>query len=500
MDKLLLLCERSARGDTTAPIFSEPAAQSIAHGLVHAADANAAPRPDDDTLRRACEEHPIAGANAVARLWMSDIVSDGGAPLPLDVPPLSHELQCARIVVAHLADEIAAEEAASRLHELEKSAAHDSDAYATVMAAAWRAHVVGSANDKQASVGNGDALALARRGTRMARTESFPQLQYLAGMALARQRRLHGTPHLAARILAALLAVAGPRWRSWASWELLWVDSSANESSSPAVASLRNVFAATLGGDVGSLKTALDALEASPSMPPFSSTEPAVYRSCVLADPPLPFNQSRIRNVPLGLSAPASAKDSLCVALISPDGVPIRVFASALPLYEDVFPVLPRGTGHVRKESTICALAFATGMSLELEEAFRAIYGFAFLPDTHASTFRSMLHHVRAHLGDAADIVRDEGRLQLKVHRPFSIRDPLCEDTLHDRVLRVLAKRSLGAKRLAAALDLPLRSAQHLLGELVATGGCARQRSGNAVRYVVEDTTFAEPTLIGRED
>jgi len=66
-----------------------------------------------------------------------------------------------------------------------------------------------------------EATTLARRASRMARTESLPQQEYLANVVLARVRRLRGNAPLATRILTALLEVASEPWRPWMAWELV---------------------------------------------------------------------------------------------------------------------------------------------------------------------------------------------------------------------------------------------------------------------------------------
>jgi hypothetical protein len=44
---------------------------------------------------------------------------------------------------------------------------------------------------------------------------------------------------------------------------------------------------------------------------------------------------------------------------------------------------------------------------------------------------------------------------------------------------------------------MPLRTVQSLLRELVDQGACTSERSARSVKYVVEDTTFKEPTALG---
>ena len=62
---------------------------------------------------------------------------------------------------------------------------------------------------------------LARQAWRDARTNDLPQWQYLAGVVLARARRLNGTHHLATRILRPLSEVAPAGWQGWIVWESL---------------------------------------------------------------------------------------------------------------------------------------------------------------------------------------------------------------------------------------------------------------------------------------
>jgi hypothetical protein len=48
----------------------------------------------------------------------------------------------------------------------------------------------------------------------------------------------------------------------------------------------------------------------------------------------------------------------------------------------------------------------------------------------------------------------------------------------------------------AQGLNLSLRVAQRLLGDLTEAGSCTAERDGRAVRYFVEDTTYSEITAV----
>jgi DNA-binding transcriptional ArsR family regulator len=104
---------------------------------------------------------------------------------------------------------------------------------------------------------------------------------------------------------------------------------------------------------------------------------------------------------------------------------------------------------------------------------------------------------MRGALGEAAEIIRDDGRVAIVVRRPLAVEDPRCQEPLADRVLDRLAASNgrATAKELTAALRVPLRTVQRALGQLVDEGACHAEPDGRKTEYVVEDTTFNEPSL-----
>ena len=126
---------------------------------------------------------------------------------------------------------------------------------------------------------------------------------------------------------------------------------------------------------------------------------------------------------------------------------------------------------------------------------FERVYGFPFEVELHKGVFDVLVHRTREYLGDAGRIVREDGRIQLVLLRSILVADPRCTKPFPDSLLRVVAQqRGATAKDIAAAAGVSLRAAQAALRDLTEAGACEAQKRGRAVHYVVEDTTFSEPT------
>jgi hypothetical protein len=150
-----------------------------------------------------------------------------------------------------------------------------------------------------------------------------------------------------------------------------------------------------------------------------------------------------------------------------------------------------------RTEKTVAVLLHAAEAGLENAVLFRAVYGFGFHPVLHRSVFDVLLHRVRTLLGDSADLLHRDEHVTLSLRAPVYVPDPRCERPVDDRLLRTLAtSRSGTARETAEMLDLPLRTVQTALKQLVEEGVCVTEKRGRRVEYRVEDTTFSEPTLV----
>lgn len=309
-----------------------------------------------------------------------------------------------------------------------------------------------------------DALRHARRASMMARNESLPQSEYLAGVTLARVRRRMGFPHLAIQILRTLEDIASPHWRAWIGWEL------------------------TLAGDPRPEKDAafLQSLCARPSLP-----SPPGLATFALQDAELiralldPRKVEPADHVPSGFASLVGEINLVCWP-----SQPARTLGQRGVEFADVAPF----DGMTRRR--IASLVASLGRQSPQEEAacFKSIYGFQFVPEMHRGTFDVLLHRTRTTLNGYAEIERSDEQVRMQVLRAFAIADPRHAERREARLLRVLAAGGQTARDAARAAGLSTRQAQSLLKELAGDGLCVAERVGRAIFYRVEDTCFSEPT------
>lgn len=357
-----------------------------------------------------------------------------------------------------------------------------------------------------------DALSCARRASRMGRTERLPQSEYLAGLTLARLRRLMGRPYLATRIASSLRSVAPLAWHDWVDWEVVMsCGESSATSGAAALAMQRLLLAATEGdrdafglavdtarGHVGTLAFLRVDLERALTMldPQIAAepSEPAVAAWCdgTSAFSPPPFGLA-------GLNGPSRDDAGVDAALViaSPGVRGRRVLRVARGLASRLAEGRCLSDGAVgRTEGLVSALALLGPAGADDATLFREAYGFAYAPALHRGTFDVALHRARARVEQFGRIVRDDGRVRLEVERSFVVPDPRSTASADSRVLgRLAGAGQLSARDLAGTLGMPLRTVQDALRELVEGGACRRHREGRKVVYAIEDTTFRQPTL-----
>ncbi|MGE0788066.1 MAG: hypothetical protein AB7S26_20510 [Sandaracinaceae bacterium] len=350
-----------------------------------------------------------------------------------------------------------------------------------------------------------DARGLARRATRMARTEDLPQSQYLASLVLARVRRVGGAPHLALRILDSLARVAPPAWRGRLAWELALAGRTPSVPGDDAEA-WRALFTAAQRGDVGGYdreatrlrervrrwparEADLDAALAMLDVRVAPERVPSALRAFVEGATPL------IPGAISGIVGGAEAVPSRVLVYVSPNGHARRVAALAEPLTRALVDVAhePLRPGRTHEAISIVALAGPDGIARDA--LFARVYGFSFQIASHGNLMRVLLHRMRQWLAGIGDVTLDDGRVALTLERPLLIPDLRCEQSLEERILRALSRAAhQGIKETAAQLGVPLRTAQEALQALREDGAVATRRDGRHVSYRVEDTTFSEPT------
>ena len=406
-----------------------------------------------------------------------------------------------------------AEEAA----EIEAAAARSRHAALVIDAASLRA---------LALLGEGrldEATPVARRASRMARTEALPAQEYLAHLVLARVRRLQGKPAMSTRILSALASVAPRPWWGWIAWEQLL--SAGPDVASPLIEALGT------GDDGPVAKTAvgfhrtLAAAATSERSEVARAFHALGTMAPTFADLAAELDQARIAldpDAPIGAAPPAllawlrgdvdsmaPGLPGLCIAageeaapnepaawvVAEPSRAPRRVVRAGVGLAERAVRVRPTRMKVGREDTALAVLTLAGPDGLLAETCFARVYGFDYKPDLHEGTFRVLLHRLKARIEGVGQLSWHDGIVALALEGPLIVADPRCSRATDDRIMLALARSgSATAKEIAAALRIPLRTVQSAIRELVDEGACRAEQEGRIVRYVVEDTTFSEPT------
>ena len=341
------------------------------------------------------------------------------------------------------------------------------------------------------------ARASARRASRMGRTESVPQSEYLAGLALARVRRHCGQSHYAARILTTLAAVAPDPWKASVALER-FLCGEVNEA------------AAVHRSDATPVAAAVEALlrrETAASPPLWVPLARLLDETWAMIDPRHSASSDDVRRwrrgeapIPMrysGLSLTRGSHDQEPVGCpwiwVRPGEPALRLLA----LGADRLGELPRVRAPRRQRRTSQALAvlvLAPGSSLTREALFERVYGFPFRATAHRGTLDVLVHRVREVFDPVGALERDTD-IVLRPRVAFLMEDQPPERPLADVVLkRIAAHPGLGARTLAKDLGVALRTLQELLAALTDEGMCAAVKDGRRLAYHVEDTAFSEPT------
>ena len=384
------------------------------------------------------------------------------------------------------------------------------------------------------ALGEGDlsaATLAARRAVRMAQSEGAPVDELLANVVLARVRRASGAPYLATRILRALRDLASAPFFPWIEYELSLAGghrarqqrapasrtrAAADEPASSAAmaADALAVLAAALAeGDRGAIEAAAAALRdgtreiAAVHAEALDLIAAVGASGAAHASPAMAaWIAGETHELPHGMHAFGAADDDEAGSVVAhvvarPAERAFRVLAAGRPVgsAEDggsTPRVIEPGRRPQERTDAAIALLALRREPMDAERFFQELYGFAYKPSLHASVLSTLLHRVRATLEGAATLHRDDDGLRLELHLPLVVWDPRCQRPLEDRILSVLTRGGPStAKRAADRLGIPLRTVQAALGQLVEGGACKRDRQGRAVEYVVEDTTFSEPTV-----
>jgi len=362
-----------------------------------------------------------------------------------------------------------------------------------------------------------EALSLARRASRMGRSESMPQLEFLAHLCLARVRRISGKPHLTMRIVSALATVVTPPWRTWLAWERVLSRGFEDEielARDLPRALLSSLDACRRGDREGFARDAARLRELAGRFAPclvdvrhlLALIDPSVDLDAAPAEA-RDFCRGTSAVVPRGLHGVCDVdvgKGAPHVYVWSAPGYPPRrILAPGAGLARAMAPNSAEIVGdgrQLRTDSAIAELVLAGPSGTDEGALFRQLYGFDYEPARHQSVRGVLYGRIRKRLGDAGAFVRDEGRVRID-HRGLLVADPRCSPPAEQRILSILAERKrTGAKDVATELGIPLRTAQEALRRLRDDGVLRSEKAARGLHYILEDTTFSEPTRDGRAD
>ncbi len=368
-------------------------------------------------------------------------------------------------------------------------------AHITTLFAIQRAFAALSARDIDG------ATTFSRRASRMARAESFLQCEYLANIALARSRRHAGRGYLALRILDALAQVTPVDWQRWLAFERgLCGAGSSNEA--PAKTSFVALANAIERG------SRIDCQHAGEALAVWAQGFHDLYEECAallatIGVAPISVEadawcRGRSDAIPFGIRDPCADTESFVIMDAGPSR---RMLASGLRLLRAEQPIWTINSSKrqgTRNHRALAILAMAGDAGVTQEELFAGVYGFGFDAVRHGRLLRTLVFRIRAELGDVASLERDGTQLRLVAHRAIAIPDPRSALDLGEKILAEVASASgrSTAREVARAMKVPLRTVQATLHGLVDEHLCTTETDGRRVEYVVEDTTFREPSLL----
>ncbi|MEM9070811.1 MAG: hypothetical protein AAGE52_20045 [Myxococcota bacterium] len=510
----------AARTDSVAKAWT--AAIAAARHLV---DADAGPAPTADDLRVFVSQELAerrAALFACAHLQRAALVSWDRASLTslralmeslaTDVPEAPRYLARADAWIRLLGGDVEGLEEAGK--ELYSRGSASQDASLVIDATLLRA--MGSLTDRD----HESAKSLARRASRMARTEGLRAERFLASIVLARVRRRGGRPHLATRILSSIGPLAPPVFQGWLRWERViagWRPGATQESaqgtglSADAAEALVRWVTSASQGDRAAFDKARDDVAA--AVAGFADIAQETHALAGALDPDIdvdelppvvkPWARGSDDDTPAGLHGivgpPDGPADSTIASVVCRPGErPRRILRVAVPLLpSDVVRLARTRLRRGRVDTAIAALALAGDAGLADAELFEKAYEFEFVSALHAGILDVLVHRMRARIDKAAAVHRKSGRMQLEPSGVLVLPDPRCVEHVEDRLLRVIARHGgVTTRQAAQELDVSVRTAQLALRRLLASGDCVLNRDGRRVQYSVEDTTFTEPTQV----
>ena len=345
------------------------------------------------------------------------------------------------------------------------------------------------------------AIAIGRRASRMARTESLPHAEYLANITLSRIRRLTGMPHLAVHILIALLRVAPFVFRRWMRWELTLAHGEPGPIGGPDGADRLTKGLHSTDG------TACDRAfgDAAQWVQGFASLRRELEDLHALVRPNrparrlLPFRRGEVDDVPYGFllhgTRSTEGSENCAWVLGYPNARGLRVLSPGVRWLDGVNLLAKTPRKRMRTDSALAALVLA-GPKGTLETAFfERLYRFTYDPELHENALTTLYQRVKERLGSFGVLRRADGRVRVELNAALLVPDPRCGPPQEFALLAWLGRKGgQSARDAAMELGMSVRVAQKALRKLVDEGVCVAEREGRLVYYRVDDTTFSEVT------
>tara|TARA_B100001750_G_scaffold232733_1_gene232161 strand:+ start:2573 stop:4030 length:1458 start_codon:yes stop_codon:yes gene_type:complete len=334
-----------------------------------------------------------------------------------------------------------------------------------------------------------NALARARRALRMAGAEGLPLQELQACLGLAAARRERGEAHLARRALAlvAPLAPSGLQGSIRLEQVLAGLDAPRAAEGSPADEAAHALARHAAGEPFAA--GSLDLL-------PVSAELVAVARRAMGTGDGSAWAAGETHRVPRGLiafGAFAATTTAPAFVVASPEGAR-RVLGAGLNHLPQVERI---DTPDAPQERTVMAVAWLALHRAEVAEElfFERLYGFPYEQAIHRSVLNKLLSRARQLVADRGELVREDGRIALRVERPFALWDPRCAPGLEERLMVALGGGPRSAADVAGALGYSKRAVQLALKSLVDEGACRPVQEGRHVHYVLEDTALTSLTV-----
>lgn len=343
-----------------------------------------------------------------------------------------------------------------------------------------------------------DALARARRASRMAASEGLGPFTVLAHVVLARARRKTGHAYLGAHVATTLGSLLAHDMRSWVEWETVL---GAGSTAPPAITSPARDLAAGVAAMEARDRAMFEAAWSSVCEHPAhfvaedarALQEVSDWRATPAAEQPWIDGHAALTARRVHGVCGASETDAVVLGWPAARGRRVLAIGAKLAAHETDATLVATERDQARTDSAIAALLLVGPEGIERASLFASLYGFPYV-HRHDGVLRVLLHRVRKRVEPWGALSADGSRVALETRSRVLFPDPRCHRGDQAMLVLAVSRGSLEARDVSLGLGIPLRRAQESLQRLAEAGLMRAQKSGRVVHYILEDTTFTEPT------